>query len=183
MIAILTTAVLLGGMMSMPAQAPRAAKRVGLVDYLRGAYGGIKNDLTAAADALAGADYGFRPSAMPDVRTFAQTIMHVASAQSSACARLLGRPDPAGAGEAAAESKADVVKALAASFAVCDEVFASLTEENAAAGVSQLGFEIPKSAAVAGLIAHDAEMYGIATVYLRAKNIVPPSTARQKGNR
>jgi hypothetical protein len=40
--------------------------------------------------------------------------------------------------------------------------------------------EVPKNAALVGLLAHDAEMYGITTVYLRAKNIVPPSTARQK---
>jgi hypothetical protein len=183
MTATLTTAVLVFGMTLMPAQAPRAPKRVGLVDYLKGAYGGIKTDLIDAAEAMPAGDYGFRPSAMPEVRTFGQTMMHVASGQSSACARLLGRPDPAGTGAATAESKADVVKALAASFAVCDEAFASLTEENAAGGVTQFGFEIPKSAAVVGLIAHDAEMYGIATVYLRAKNIVPPSTARQKGNR
>ena len=33
--------------------------------------------------------------------------------------------------------------------------------------------------ALAGLIAHNSEMYGISTVYLRAKNIVPPSTEQQ----
>jgi hypothetical protein len=40
-----------------------------------------------------------------------------------------------------------------------------------------------KTAALVALLADNAEMYGIVTVYLRAKNIVPRSTARQKGNR
>jgi hypothetical protein len=34
-----------------------------------------------------------------------------------------------------------------------------------------------------GILAHNSEMYGIATVYLRAKNLVPPSTRRQMPRR
>jgi hypothetical protein len=30
-----------------------------------------------------------------------------------------------------------------------------------------------------GLLAHNAEMYGISTVYLRAKNLVPPASERR----
>jgi hypothetical protein len=33
-----------------------------------------------------------------------------------------------------------------------------------------------RSAILADLVAHSNEMYGTAAVYLRAKNIVPPST-------
>jgi hypothetical protein len=31
-------------------------------------------------------------------------------------------------------------------------------------------------AALMGALAHNAEMYGIGTVYLRAKNLVPPGS-------
>jgi hypothetical protein len=126
-------------------------------------------------------DYGFKPASMPEVRTFGETILHVATAHFSTCARLRGvSPDPSPQVEP--NNKAAVVKALADSFASCDLAFSSLTDANANEFVRQGPVEVPKSAALVGLVAHDAEMYGITSVYLRAKNIVPPSTARPKKN-
>ncbi len=44
--------------------------------------------------------------------------------------------------------------------------------------------EVARSAVLAGLLAHNSEMYGISTVYLRARNLVPPSSrARARGGR
>ena len=40
--------------------------------------------------------------------------------------------------------------------------------------------EVVKGAVITGILAHNSEMYGIATVYLRAKGLVPPSTAKQQ---
>jgi hypothetical protein len=41
--------------------------------------------------------------------------------------------------------------------------------------------EIARSAVLTGILAHNSEMYGIATVYLRAKDLVPPSSKRAMG--
>jgi hypothetical protein len=162
-------------------QAAPPAKKVDLIGYLQAGYAGIKSDLTAAAEAMPESDYGFKPSSMPEVRTFGETIEHVASAQLNLCARLGG---VAGASpNVAPTTKAEILKILAASFASCDAALASMTDASGGEFVRQGPVDIPKTAALAGLLAHNAEMYGIATVYLRAKNIVPPSTARQKGNR
>jgi hypothetical protein len=157
------------------------AKRVDLTEYLRSGYAGVKADLIAAAEHMPEADYGFKPSSMPDMRTFGETIAHVASAQMRLCARLRGMPDETPT--IAPTNKTEVLKVLAASFASCDAAFSSLTDATSSELITQGPVEIPKNAALVGLLAHNAEMYGIATVYLRAKNIVPPSTARQKGNR
>jgi hypothetical protein len=43
--------------------------------------------------------------------------------------------------------------------------------------------ELPRAAALFGLLAHNSEMYGIGTVYLRLKGIVPPSTERANARR
>jgi DinB family protein len=150
--------------------------------YLQGGFAGIKADLTSAAEAMPEADYGFKPTSMPDVRTFGETILHVASAHFGMCARLRGVADEPRQ-KIEHTNKADVLKTLAASFSSCDAALSSLTDASANELVRQGPVEIPKSAALVGLLAHDAEMYGITTVYLRARNIVPPSTARQKGNR
>jgi hypothetical protein len=163
-------------------QSPQPAKRVDLIAYLQAWYSGIKADLTASAEAMPEGDYGFKPSSMPEVRSFGDTILHVASAHFSTCGRLRGvtpktRPD------VEPTNKSAVLEILAESFAFCDSVLSSLTDASANEFVRQGPVEVPKSAALVGLLAHDAEMYGITTVYLRAKNIVPPSTARQKINR
>lgn len=164
---------------AMSAQAPQPVKRVDLLSYLQAGYAGNKANLIAAAEAMPEGDYGFKPSSMPEVRTFGETILHVASAHFSACAQLRGvslEPSP----RVEPNNKAAVLKVLADSFAVCDLALSSLTDANANEFVRQGPVEVPRSAALVGLVAHDAEMYGITTVYLRAKNIVPPSTARQK---
>jgi hypothetical protein len=49
-------------------------------------------------------------------------------------------------------------------------------DQASAAGDVVQGPAVPRSAALAGLLAHDAEMSGISTVYLRAKNLVPPGS-------
>jgi len=39
--------------------------------------------------------------------------------------------------------------------------------------------EIARSALLANVVVHSNEMYGTASVYMRAKGLVPPSTERQ----
>jgi hypothetical protein len=77
-------------------------------------------------------------------------------------------------------TKADVVKALADSFAFCDDAFASLTDQSALEVLTG-GRGGPSARAVGlyGLIVHSNEMYGTAAAYLRANDIVPPSTANR----
>ena len=72
------------------------------------------------------------------------------------------------------------MKALAESFAFCDGVFSGTNDENAAQFVKMGQGEIVRSAVMTGILAHNSEMYGIATVYLRAKGLVPPATAKQQ---
>ena len=163
-------------------QAPSPPRKLGLIAFLQAGYAGIKGDLTAAADAMPETDFGFKPTSMPEVRTFGETILHVASAQFTMCGRLRGVADESRP-KVDPSNKADVLKTLAASFSFCDVALSSLTDASANESVRQGPVEIPRSAAVVALLAHNAEMYGITTVYLRAKNIVPPSSAGQRGNR
>jgi hypothetical protein len=82
--------------------------------------------------------------------------------------------------ENSATTKAAVVKALADSFAFCDDAYAALTDQTAAEMVTG-GRGGPRAKAVMlnQIVEHDNEMYGIGTVYLRLKGLVPPSTEQQ----
>lgn len=161
---------------------PVAARRFGLAAYLQGAYAGLKANLTQAADKMPEAEYAFRPGAMAEVRTFGQVIAHVAEAQFATCAAVKGVTNPAAGKKLEQElkTKADIVKALADSFNTCDAAFADLTDANAMEFVKQGPGEVARGAVLSGLLAHGAEMYGISTVYLREKGIVPPSTERSQ---
>jgi len=160
-----------------------AGQRIGLARYLQVSYTGLKRDLTEAAEKMPGADYGYKPGSMPEVRTYGQVISHVTDGHFAICASVKGitNPNQGKDVEHAAKTKADFIRALADSFAFCDDVFSTLTDTNLTDFIKQGQGEVQRSAAVLGLIAHDAEMYGISTVYLRSKNIVPPSTERSRG--
>jgi len=159
------------------AQMPAQQGPVTLTLSLQRSYAAIKNNLTLAAEKLPEADYGFKPSTMAEVRTYGQLFGHVANAQFGACAAARGVPNPnMGVNNEQKTARAEIIKALADSFAFCDPAFAALTEASGAEIIPQGRGMMARSAILAGLIAHSNEMYGTAGVYMRAKNVVPPST-------
>jgi len=140
-------------------------------------YAQLKNNITASAEKMPEADYFFKPTA--DIRGYGQLWGHVADAQFGQCAGVKGVPNPR-QGQPSFEqlmTKAEVQKAVADSFAFCDDVFASLTDESAMQMVSNgRGGQQSRAAGLMGVLTHGSEMYGIGTVYLRLKGLVPPST-------
>jgi len=159
------------------AQGPAQQGPVSLSLSLQRSYASIKSNLMLAAEKLPEADYGFKPSSMAEVRTYGQLFGHVANAQFNACAAARGVPNPnMGVNNEQKTVRAEIIKALADSFAFCDPAFAALTEANGAEIMTQGRGQVARSAILAGLIAHSNEMYGTAGVYMRAKNVVPPST-------
>jgi hypothetical protein len=92
---------------------------------LQRAYGDIKKNLTAAAEKMPAGHDEFKPSSMPEVRTFGKLFGHVANAQFGSCAAVKGVPNPNQGQnqETNITSKAEFTKALADSFAFCDEAF------------------------------------------------------------
>src|SRR5262249_4978478 len=125
------------------------------------------------------AEYTFKPT--NEIRTYGQLWGHVANAQFAQCAQAKGAANPnQGTDLEQKTTKAEFVKALADSFAFCDDVFASLTDEKAGEMLSGgRGGPTARSGVLLGVIAHGNEMYGIGTVYQRLKGLVPPSTEAQ----
>ena len=165
------------------AQQP-APPPVSLATSLQRAYAGIKKNLTGAAEKMPAADYDSKPSSMPEVRTFGKLFGHVANAQFGSCAAAKGVPNPnQGQNQEMKTTKAEFIKALADSFAFCDDAFSSLTDANALQMVTRGRGQLTRAAVLADLIAHSNEMYGTSGVYLRAKGIVPPSTDEETAQR
>ncbi|SRR5258706_6616026 len=172
---VLTTGFLLAAV-SVFAQAPPAPTTIA-VAVQRG-YAGVKQNLTQEAAKMSEADYNFKPSSMPEVRGFGQLFAHVALAQFGTCAAAKGVPNPMQGKQLELElkTKAEFVKALADSFAFCDDAYAALTDANATELVNQGRGQIQRAALLMNNVVHNNEMYGTGAVYLRAKGLVPPST-------
>jgi|KBSSwiStaDraftv2_1062776.scaffolds.fasta_scaffold19359_3 hypothetical protein len=182
----LVFAVLLITASIVSAQQPPAAaggQTIGLALGLQRSYAGVKANLTEAAEKLADADYTYRPS--PEIRPYGAQFAHTANSQFNACAAAKGEPNPNGTAnlEQTKTTRADIVKALADSFAYCDPVFAALTDQSALELVRQGQNQVARGSVLANLIAHSNEEYGVITVYLRTKNLVPPSTERAQRGR
>src|SRR5471030_1580867 len=171
------SAAILIAVPTLSAQQPTGQK-IGLATSLQRGYAGIKANFTAAAEKMPEADYSFKPGSTPEARTYAQVITHIAQTQFGQCSALTGVPNPMQGKnlEQELKTKAEVVKALADSYALCDKAFADVTDANATEMVKQGNNEVTRAAALYGVIVHGNEMAGTAYVYLRSKNIVPPST-------
>jgi hypothetical protein len=180
-------ACLLAGVAS--AQGPGPGGPVGIAAGMQQQYNGLKNNLTQSADVVPEAGYSQKVGTMGEVRTYGQVIGHVAAAQFGQCSGALGVPNPNQGNnlEDGTKSRADLIKALADSFALCDKAFAALTDQNAAEMIANgRGGQAARAVGLLGVLAHGNEMYGISTVYQRALIFVPPSTAargRGRGGR
>jgi len=162
------------------AQAP-PGQQISLATSLQRGYAGVKQNLTEEIAKMPEADFSFKPGPAPELRNFGMLFGHVANAQFGSCSAALGQPNPNQGHnlETEATTKEALSKGLADSFALCDKAFAALTDQNAMEMVRQGQNDIARSALLAGVVIHSNEMYGTASVYLRAKGLVPPSTERQ----
>ena len=185
------TAVLFAAALLAPtafAQPPgggQGGQKFGIAASLQRGYANLKMNLIQEAEKMPEADYSFKPGSTSDVRQFGQVIAHVAEAQFGQCSAVNGTPNPMQGKhlEQDLKTKADIVKALADSFAICDTAFSSTTDENALQYVKQGPNEVTRAAALYGVLVHGNELYGTGAVYLRSKNIVPPSTERMRAGR
>jgi hypothetical protein len=153
-------------------------QKIGLATSLQRGYVTFKTNFTAAAEKMPEADYTFKPGSTPEARTYAAVISHIAQSQFAQCSGMKGVPNPMQGKQLEQElkTKAEVTKALADSFALCDDLFAQVTDANATEMITQGMNEVTRAAGLYGVIVHGNEMAGTAYVYLRSKNIVPPST-------
>jgi uncharacterized damage-inducible protein DinB len=158
------------------APAPAAAPQpVGLAEGLKRAWAGVKLNVTETADKMPEANYGFKPT--PEVRSFGEVLGHIANGNMTYCSLAKGEAPPKADAEKIA-GKADLVKALNDSFATCDAVFSTITDESLLEKVKNGQRETARGVYIAAVIAHVNEHYGNLVTYMRLKGMVPPSTER-----
>jgi DinB superfamily len=148
----------------------------------------VEHEVVPAADAMPENKFNFAPTQgeFKGVRTFAQEVKHIATANYALGAGILAEKPPLDLesenGPAKITSKADVMQYLKDSFTYLHKALNSIDENNVLGQVpspfgpnkvSRLGLAI-------GAIAHPNDHYGQMVEYLRMNNIIPPASRPQK---
>jgi uncharacterized damage-inducible protein DinB len=154
--------------------APAAAVANPLSAHHKAIYRGVKAMLLRSAEKMPEESYGFKPT--DSVRSFGQIVGHAAESQYAFCSRALGEKSPAPKIEQTRTSKADLVAALREAFAYCDRAYDGMTDASATETIKFMGGDAPRIAALNVNSLHGVEHYGNLVVYLRMKNLVPPSS-------
>lgn len=133
----------------------------------------LKTWLLASAEKMPEAEYAFRPA--ETVRTFGQVLGHVADEQYRFCSAVLEETNPAPKIQQTKTTKADLIPALRDALAYCGKAYTAINDAAASQTVKMFG-GMPKPVVLTANNMHLAEHYGNLVVYLRMKNLVPPSS-------
>jgi uncharacterized damage-inducible protein DinB len=168
--------LLVAVLMCLAAADPRAQTTSPYIaEIKRYYYEAVKRNLSAMVEKMPEEHFTFRP--VPEVRSFGESVAHVADAQARNCNLASG----AGSTTLDADkkkTKAELLAALEESFAICDAAFAALTDARANEMVKpgKSEFQLSKLSLLVSMISHSNEQHGYMAMYLRLKGIVPPST-------
>jgi len=138
------------------------------------AYAQLKATLVWSAEKMPEENYGFQPT--DAVRSYGQIVGHVADAQYLFCSVVLGEKGPAPKIEQTKTAKADLIAALKDAFAYCDKAYDGMTDAAAPQMVKLFGRDMPKLGVLSANNMHSAGHYENLVVYMRLKNIVPPTS-------
>ncbi len=143
---------------------------------VQNSYKHLKENILKAADKMPAADYQFKGT--PEIRTFARVVNHITEAQQHTCTALNGSKFDAKTVPSDTADKAAIFAGLQASFAECDKAYAALNDADLMSKVSFGPMTRSRIGAAWGNVSHDNEQYAILSIYLRLKNILPPTVEK-----
>jgi uncharacterized damage-inducible protein DinB len=146
----------------------------------------LEREFVPAAEAMPEEKFNVAPTSgeFKGVKTFAQQVRHVASANFMFGSGILGEKPPADLGgedgPETLQTKADIVKYLKDSFAYAHKAFAGVNDSNATTSIpSPWGQGTTSRLGLATLtVAHGFDHYGQMAVYLRMNGIIPPASRK-----
>jgi uncharacterized damage-inducible protein DinB len=147
----------------------------------------FQQEFMGVAQAMPADKYGFAPTAatfapsqgakFDGVRTFAQEISHVTTANDYFASKILGEKMPVDPKTIESlTTKDELLKAAADSFAYAHKALATITPENAYTTIDGADGLHTRSVLASFISAHGYDHYGQMVEYLRMNGIVPPGS-------
>jgi uncharacterized damage-inducible protein DinB len=127
-------------------------------------------------DAMTDSGYALKPT--PEMRSFAEQMLHVTDANYGFAAAITGEKSPVAFGEsekATDKSKANVTKLTLAGYDFVINSIKKLKESQLSEKIKLFDrFEMNKALAIVKLFEHQTHHRGQTTVYLRLAGVTPP---------
>lgn len=140
-------------------------------------YGSLE---VAAAEAMPAEKYNNKPA--PDLRTYAQLILHVAQFNDNFCARISGMPAPDIKDLKETDGKEKLVAAVKSSFEFCTTALSGLDDSTLGQSAGKLGpNNLSRGGAIMVLGEDWFDHYSAQAIYLRLNGILPPSAQPAPG--
>jgi uncharacterized damage-inducible protein DinB len=129
-------------------------------------------------DAMPEADLGFKPT--PEVRSFAQQMLHLAAANFNFASRLSGQKPPYELRELEKveeynKSKAALTKLVLESYDYMIAAIKGMNDAKLDARAAVAGMNRPAQAVINAAFEHQTHHRGQTTIYLRLKGVKPPA--------
>ena len=128
-------------------------------------------------DAMPESGYALKPT--PEMRSFADQMLHITDANYGFSAAATGEKSPVGFGESekvADKSKANVTKLVLAGYDFVINAVKKMTPAQLSETTKLFGqFEMTKGMVLAKAFEHQTHHRGQATVYLRLAKVAPPA--------
>jgi DinB superfamily len=185
------TALILGGCaLAGPAQTGSTGAKVAVGTQMSPAQAQeellnlFEHEFMGVAQAMPADKYGFAPTAATftiaqgakydGVRTFAQEISHVTTANYYFASKILGEKMPVDPKKIQSlTTKEELLKALADSFAYAHKALATITAANAYTTIDRVDGLHTRSVVASFISAHAYDHYGQMVEYLRMNGVVP----------
>jgi uncharacterized damage-inducible protein DinB len=136
-----------------------------------------KNYTKEYLDAMPEDGMNFKPT--PDVRTFAEQMLHLSNANYFFAARFLGATNPMQGKNLEKmdelKSKAALTKTVMESYDFMISTIKGLSDAKLDERVEVFKMNRPRAVALAGAFEHQTHHRGQTTVYLRLKGVTPPA--------
>ena len=168
-------------LVALPALAQDAAMPAGVKGEMMMWIKDAESKLAELSEAMPEAKYGWRP--VKGVRTVGEIYMHVATANFG-IPSFLGVKPPEGFDpmkhEKSLTKKADITRALKASFAHMEQALMNASDEDMDKPAEFFGMKTTARGAYLLLLSHAHEHLGQSIAYARSNNVTPPWTAREQ---
>jgi len=125
-------------------------------------------------DAMPADGYGFKPT--PEIRSFAEQMLHLTDANYFFTSTASGKPMPlkASAEKSIAPTKEATTAAVMDSYDFVISALQAMTPAQMQETVKLEGFEVTKAGAFGKAFEHQTHHRGQCTIYLRLKGVTPP---------
>lgn len=140
----------------------------------------LRLDVEESAEVMPAEKYTFRLT--DGQRAFGEWVAHVIGGNYNYCSVIRGEGQPERAKAVhQLKTKAELVPAVKESFVYCADALKDMNDQKALAPAGPN--RVPPVRGMVNLVSSQNEHYGNMVGYMRANNIVPPSTARAERQR